>query len=1107
MKTLSWTPWHKVARLRDDVRSDELSLAAFAADLYDVALQRARPVYQDPREFFALTYPTFALRELAREVSARLSGRSDKAIRQLELTYGGGKTHTLITLYHLTHDPTNLPDLPSVAEFTHHIGFAPPQARIAILPFDKLDVEKGMEVRSPDHALRWLKHPWSVLAFQIAGAEGLRLLHPEGKDEERDSAPAEPLLGSVLSLPQRENLSTLVLIDEVLMFVREKVGLDTTWRGRISNFFQYLTQAVTKVDRAAIVASLLATDPRKNDPLGKELAQELYAIFRREREEGVQPVGKDDVAEVLRRRFFTPESIRDREAFRPHVVAALKGVAELDEMTRKEGRRAEDRFLKSYPFHPDLTEALYTKWTQLEGFQRTRGVLRTFALALRDAEGWDLAPLVGANIFLGQPGKPGLSEGTRELATVAAAEEYEGKKQEWHAILEGELAKAREVQSEMPALKHREIEQAVFSTFLHSQPIGQKALTRDLMLLLGPTRPDKIELEKGLLSWAGSSWFLDEAVLADIEAAGGARQLPKSWRLGSKPNLRQMHFDACTRISPELVEAKLRAEIEKTKSLTSAAQSAGAKVHPLPDRPRDVEDDGEFRFVLLGPKAASDVGRPSPEVRRFIEEHTGPDKPRVHKNAIVIAVPSRDGLELARQRTREYLGWEEVRAQLEGQQLDPIRSGTLEVNIETSRKKIPDAIAQAYSIVVTLSAKNEIEAFKVVPGDEPLFLRIKKTPQARIEETAVSADALLPEGPYDLWHEGDTARRVKDLVTAFAQLPRLPKMLKRSAILDTLLLGCREGLFVLRVFRPDRSTRTYWRQEPSETDLKEPSIEVVLPEAATLSDLNPSLLAPDALPGLWTGSELRVSEILVYFKGGKVVTVKRDTHDEPTTIPKADRGVIEQAINEAVKARFVWLISGGASLLGEPVPMGLVGDDAILAVPPSPLPATDVLPTSLPAAWQEETTTALAILHALSAKAGKPLPWPVVQDALAGAVRSRLLELTRDSAHLPCDIAGASAVRLGSAPTSTPAQGSYRPGSEPPRHDALLAARRFSEAELQISEFQDLADQLADVKKAAIGHEVKFTVRIEVGGKPVSDEVVTRLNEVLGKVSDKLKLR
>jgi hypothetical protein len=144
MSTLPWTPWHKLVRLRDDLRSGELSLSIFAADLYDVAMQKGqRPVYEDPAQFFALTYPTYNLRELARDVVLRLAGRNDKAVRQLELTYGGGKTHALITLFHLVNDPARLPDLPAVQEFIQHIGLTPAATRVAVLPFDKLDVEKG----------------------------------------------------------------------------------------------------------------------------------------------------------------------------------------------------------------------------------------------------------------------------------------------------------------------------------------------------------------------------------------------------------------------------------------------------------------------------------------------------------------------------------------------------------------------------------------------------------------------------------------------------------------------------------------------------------------------------------------------------------------------------------------------------------------------------------------------------------------------------------------------------------------------------------------------------------------------------------------------------
>ena len=111
-------PWHEVVQLRDDLKTGELSLSIFAADLYDVVMQKGqRPVYENPSEFFALTYPTYNLRELVKDVCLRLDGRSDKAYRKLSVNYGGGKTHTLITLRHLAHEPDGLPDLPAVREF------------------------------------------------------------------------------------------------------------------------------------------------------------------------------------------------------------------------------------------------------------------------------------------------------------------------------------------------------------------------------------------------------------------------------------------------------------------------------------------------------------------------------------------------------------------------------------------------------------------------------------------------------------------------------------------------------------------------------------------------------------------------------------------------------------------------------------------------------------------------------------------------------------------------------------------------------------------------------------------------------------------------------
>lgn len=1088
------SPWHKVVSLRPDLRSGELSLSAFAADLYDVAMQSGkRSIYEDPAEFFALTYPTYNLRALARDVVLRLAGQNDKAVRQLALTYGGGKTHTLITLFHLVNDPASLPkDLPAVKEFMSEIGIPLPRARVAALTFDKLDVEKGMQVRAPTGETRWLKHPWSVLAYQIAGAEGLRLLHAEGLEAERESAPAENLLTELLALPQQEGLSTLILLDEVLMFAREKIGLDPAWADRLVDLFQYLTQAVTHVDRACLVASLLATDPRKSDTLGKHITRGMEAIFAREREESIQPVVKDDVAEVLRRRLFTPESIRDREAFRPHVVAALKGIEALDSQIQQEGKAAEERFLKSYPFHPDLTDVFYSKWTNLEGFQRTRGVLRTFALALREAEQWDSAPLVSTNAFLSAPGVEGISEATRELAQIATAEEYEGRQQQWSQILQSELQKAAEIQRDFPAVQGREIEGAVMATFLHSQPIGQKIQTSELFLLVGATRPDKIELEKALQRWAALSWFLDDALTQEAP-------LPKAWRLGSRPNLTQMHHEACrSRVPDEAIAIRLAEEIGRLKSLTAGASGQGVHVHNLPEWPRQVEDDAEFHFVLMGPKAACSTGSPSAEAVRFIDETTAANRPRVYRNAIVLATPSIDGLEAAHNAILIHLGWEEVRRQLKEQQIDPLREGILAANLEGTRRAIPDAIRQAYCIVVTVDEGNQIQAYRITPSSDALFLAIKKDSRVRIQETSVSADALLPGGPYDLWRNGETARRLKDLVTAFAQFPQLPKMLNRQAILDTLVDGCEQGMFVLRQPRPDGTFRTFWRQIPEEPVLKDPALEVVLPDAASLSEIQPGLLIQNDLPGLWKRSELSVQGVYDYFSGQTVVQIQKEGYEEPFIVPKAEIVVADDAIGEAVKKGLLWLVFETASIFGEEIPTGLIVPEAILLPPPSRVSALDVLRDRLPDAWKSEPTTALAITVALSRKIGRPLPWRPVTEALDGAFKAHYLERTVDSKPWPCDYGDAQWIKVRVpefAPPPPP------PPPVPNRQGALTA-----EAILSSEEIQDLAEVMGDLLSVSVGQELNFRLRIEAGEK-TPKEVIDKLNQILNEVNKNLVIR
>jgi hypothetical protein len=157
-------------------------------------------------------------------------------------------------------------------------------------------------------------------------------MHADGKAEERKSPPAENLLTQLLSLPLKYGLGSLIMLDEVLLYAKVRCHTEPGFLDVLIGFFQYLTQAATKVDKCCVVASLLSSEPKDQaDPMGRKIVSDMYDIFQRQREEAVQPVEKDDVAEVLRRRLFDPQSVELRGACPQQVISALKGITALDD--------------------------------------------------------------------------------------------------------------------------------------------------------------------------------------------------------------------------------------------------------------------------------------------------------------------------------------------------------------------------------------------------------------------------------------------------------------------------------------------------------------------------------------------------------------------------------------------------------------------------------------------------------------------------------------------------------------------------------------------------------------------------------------------------------
>jgi hypothetical protein len=281
-------------------------------------------------------------------------------------------------------------------------------------------------------------------------------------------------------------------------------------------------------------------------------------------------------------------------------------------------------------------------------------------------------------------------------------------------------------------------------------------------------------------------------------------------------------------------------------------------------------------------------------------------------------------------------------------------------------------------------------------------------------------------------------------------------------------------------------------------------MEVVLPESAELSHIEPSLLAPGKLPDFWKGTDITVADARAYFSGGKVINIARQGYDEPVTTPEAPQAVVDEAIGCAVKEGELWLTQGPTSLLSEEIPAGLLSDEARLQSPPTPIPATDVLASTLSDAWTGETTTALAIADALSVKAGKPLPWATVRTVIDGAFHGRLLERAVDSGPWPFNFDGAGHVKVRGSASKPKLRDDKVKGTRPDLPPGVLVAS----ANLKQMEVQEFADQIGEITNAAVGYDLKILVTIEIGsaGKRPPDDLVGKLNAKLVEVSKDLKL-
>jgi len=357
---------------RADVLSGELRDEMFAAKLEDVVRGTADPIYQDPVLFFANTHPARGLRSLLTEALGRATGKraSGAPIIRLETAFGGGKTHSLIALYHLAAGQARPIDIEKYVD-----AELLPDTPISVgaVVGSALDPAEGV-----DHGDVTTKTLWGELAYQLGTYEELRQA-----DEDR-TAPGTRTLEKVL-----RGGPVIILMDELARYLEvaegHRVG-KSTLADQTTAFLMSLLEAADSAERVVVVYTLSSSADAfaaQTEEIQRALA-ESKAISAR-KEHVLTPTEEDEIAAIVRHRLF--ESV-DRvtaedtaHGYHDALMAELERGSDLPANAGSAGYATDIE--NDYPFHPELLRALNEKVSTIPNFQRTRGALRLLARAVR----------------------------------------------------------------------------------------------------------------------------------------------------------------------------------------------------------------------------------------------------------------------------------------------------------------------------------------------------------------------------------------------------------------------------------------------------------------------------------------------------------------------------------------------------------------------------------------------------------------------------------------------------------------------------------------------------------------------------------------------------
>ena len=640
MQSINLKPWREVIVPHPDVLNGTFQQSEFAADLTAVRTGKATPEYGDAKAFYDRTFITEGIGNLLKQVALRLNGKGGEPVIQLQTAFGGGKTHTLLAVYHLASRKCPLGELAGISALLDQAKLMDvPPAQVAVL--DGTAHAPGQPWKHGKQIIRTL---WGELAWQLGKAEGFELVK---ESDANGTSPGADLLGTLMI----RFAPCVILLDELVVYIRQFVESQALSGGTYDSnlsFIQSLTQAAKFVPNVVVLASLPESDNQAGGPRGVATLKALEPIFDR-----VQALWKTvspaEAFEIVRRRLF--ETIKDAKA-RDHVCRAFADtyVAEGAKVPQEthEGRYF-DRMMQSYPIHPEVFAQLYEEWTTIEGFQRTRGVLKLMAKVIHrlwQDDNKDLMIL---------PGSLPLYDGSARNELI----HYLG--QGWDPVMD------RDIDGERAETTVLEAKEARFGTvqaarrvartvFLSSAPssVNAKPGTRGI---------DRARVLLGCLQPGQTSSLYSDALnrLADqlhyMSSSGDKLQDATRYWFDTRANLRREMEERKKRFEDKNEVRGRMAEVVK-KLAAGATFFDGTHIFTPHG---DVPDDTALRLVVLSPEQSyfRDDQRIAFESVLDYVRNNG-TKPRYRGNRLLFLAPDNGALTRLRDCIRVSLAWSSI---------------------------------------------------------------------------------------------------------------------------------------------------------------------------------------------------------------------------------------------------------------------------------------------------------------------------------------------------------------------------------------------------------------------------------------------------------------